>query len=357
MADNRVRNRNRKIEFLCDRTLQERIPLRLPTIVAGPPDTNKSSWAVKIAAHASRNGVPVLYWTSEDTPLDAVCVPRLEAAGANMKNVTTLGDEVKIPSGVPQIEKTIRGKGIGLVCADTWDSFLDTGVYTRRLNPNMAQFRRVLEDNDCAFIGVHHTVRIRKGMTPLDAFGGSGQGPSGVVRMGYLMGKDPEDPDRRILANAKWSYGPKLESLVYEVDVDDVEVYDRDGKKHFDAIVYLAGPILGEEGLTAEELVSTWTPAKQITTPGAIGRPNVKGSAAAEALVTFFRNEPEHRARKDRVLDAMTASGHTRRTLYRAMKDLGGSLGKGRNPWWSLPKDLIERQEQFEDEDPDEGGQ
>jgi hypothetical protein len=340
----------RAIEYLCEGNLTERIPLRMATIVAGPADVNKSSFVVKVAAHASNNGVNVVFSTTEDTPWDSVCVPRLEAAGANIKNIRVLDQLYSIPSNLETIERIIRTDHAGLFVMDTWDSHMDGGVYSRRLRENMFLFEKMLATNECAALGVHHTIRVTKGMRPLDAFGGAGQNAKGVVRMGYLMGVDPLDSDRRILSNAKWSNGPRLPSLVYEVDVRDVEVYTAAGKPRWDSYPFLNGPLIGEHGLTAEELVATLTPSTVANEPG---RPPTKRTAAAEDLVSYFRRVGGS-AHKNDVLAAMEPLQHSRSTVYRAMNDMGCSMGQGRNPLWSMPKDLLDRQHDFGDDGDDD---
>ena len=145
--------------------------------------------------------------------------------------------------------------------------------------------------------------------------GGGSIGIIGAARAGLIVGCDPDDPNRRVLALSKSNLAPDTRSsLIYRVETD--AEYDV-GRLRW----------LGTCDRTARDLLAT----DQDPT-GAVGD-------AASILREFLEDGPQLATEAKRYCRDAGISG---RTLDRAKKFLGVHAqprvnGDGRKWWWSMP--------------------
>src|SRR4051794_33090119 len=102
---------------------RERIPKGMLTVVAGKPDQGKGLFAAHVASVVSNGidengypdvtkpGVKVLYSAIEDAH-GLMTKPRLEAAGANLKNIKLW--RFQVPSMMDVLMEHVRAHNIGL---------------------------------------------------------------------------------------------------------------------------------------------------------------------------------------------------------------------------------------------------
>ena len=178
----------------------------------------------------------VVLLSAEDGLADTIR-PRLDAAGADVSKIlalATVPDEeghdrlLSIPEDLPLIEKGIRRVGAGLLIVDPLmaffsgdtDSHKDQGV--RRA---LAPLAGLAERTGVAVLVVRHLNKAAAN-NPLYRGGGS-IGIIGAARMAFVVGKDPQDENRRVLASTKNNLAPAPQSLMFglqEANSGSVEV-------------------------------------------------------------------------------------------------------------------------------------
>src|SRR5207249_3622377 len=91
-----------------------------------------------------------------------------------------------------------------------------------------------------AVILIRH-LNKQRGVNPLYR-GEASIGIIGGARAGYLAAKDPEDPERFVLAQVKSNWGPLMPSLSYRLEVNDAGItrIQWEGKSPFDAKALLS---------------------------------------------------------------------------------------------------------------------
>ena len=221
----------------------DRIPLGKLTIIEGDPSAGKSTLTADMAAvvttgRAWPDGTPstcgtVLLLTAEDGLADTVA-PRVLAAGGDVSMVTVLQDvtapddagklhsrPLEIPGDVDRIEAEALKAGAVLIIVDVLNAYLGDNVKTnndhsvrRALGPLAAMAERV----GAAVVVIRH---LNKGGGTNALYRGGGSiGLTGAARSVLLVGRDPEDTERRVLAVSKSNLAREAPSLAYRlVDV------------------------------------------------------------------------------------------------------------------------------------------
>jgi RecA-family ATPase len=231
-----------------------RIPAGKVTMLDGDPGLGKSTITLDLTArlttasplpdgHRPAKPMGVFLLSAEDGVADTI-VPRLKVAGANLELVTIVdhvADDagprpVELPADLDRIEKYAAALLYGDDDAEEW--------YTPGLlivDPVMAYLggevnahrdqdvRRVLhrlklmaESTGMAVVAVRHLNKMT-GSSALYRGGGS-IGIIGAARAGLLVGVDPDDEGRRILAVSKSNLAAKPPSLAYRIV--GAELYD-----------------------------------------------------------------------------------------------------------------------------------
>ena len=270
--------------------------------------------------------------SAEDGLADTIR-PRLDAAGADTSKIlslATIPDEdghdrmLSIPEDLRLIEKGIRRVGARLVVVDPLMAFLSANTNSHRdqdVRRALAPLAGLAERTGAAVLVVRHLNKAAAN-NPLYRGGGS-IGIIGAARMAFVVGKDPQDEDRRVLASTKNNLAMQPTSLMFTLE-------EAEG-----GAVRVAW--LGDTDVSAKDLLAT--PQDQ---EHADAR-----SEAAEFLSDVLANGPVPST--DIIQDADDA-GIAEKTLRRAKKLLGvaayregESDRRGAGRWlWKLPiADLV----------------
>lgn len=217
---------------------------RLPTgkivLIDGDPSVGKSTLGVELAAHVSTgkpwpDGTPcerggVLILSAEDGLADTIR-PRLDAAGGDPTNVHALTavrafDEDGVPGERPPtladidvIGAAVRETGALLVLIDVMMAFLPGKVDSHKdqdIRSVLSRLTKVGEATGCVFLLLRHLNKAAGG-SPMYRGGGS-IGIVGAARAAYLVGRDPDDPETRVLACVKSNLAREPESLTYRLE-------------------------------------------------------------------------------------------------------------------------------------------
>jgi hypothetical protein len=221
------------------------IPRRALTILDGDPGLGKSTLTLDLAARVSRgwtmppaggqgNGAEpagVLLLSAEDDP-EQTLRPRLDAAGADVSRVklfgaVRIGDEERppvLPWDMALIESAIIEQGIVLVVVDPFMAFLDGELDSHRdqdVRRCLHQLKELAQRTGAAILLVRHLNKVGHNVAMYR--GGGSIGIIGAARSALIVGRDPDDPQARVLASVKSNLGPMPRSLVYHTEtVGDV---------------------------------------------------------------------------------------------------------------------------------------
>ncbi len=316
-----------------------RIPLGKLTILDGDPGLGKSTISVDLAARVStsrpmpgettaRPSAGVILMSAEDGLADTIR-PRLDAAGADVSRVVALvgivaGDGTErlptLPGDLAPLEAAIVENGAALVVVDVLMAYLSADVNAHRdqdVRGALAQLAAVAERTGAAIVVLRHLNKSAGG--PAVYRGGGSIGIIGAARSALVVGRDPDDEERFVLAVTKANLAPLAPSLAYRI-------VDRNGSG---AIEWA-----GVTTHTAAQLLAVQS-AEADDDRGALGE-------AEEVLLTILAEGPvpvklvQREAREAGIAD---------RTLRRATEALGvirrkvGKPGESGQRWeWSLPE-------------------
>jgi len=322
----------RRVRWLWD----GRIPLGKLAILDGNPGLGKSLVTTDLAARITRDGImpdgaqgptgAVVLVSYEDDPADTI-VPRFRAAGGDLDRLY-LADSIRdaegalqpldVPEHVSLLEGLVEAVGAALVVVDPLTAALSGDVRSgidHHVRRALAPLRTMAERTGCAVLVVRHLNKATKTTDPLLRGGGS-IGIIGAARAGLLIGADPEDPARRVLAVTKMNLAPDTQpSLGYRVVSDpELGVGALDWLGHCD---HAARDLLSQEG---EE-------------QGALGE-------AVALLRELLAEGPVESREGERYL---RDAGVSQRTLERARRKAGVVArprvnGQRRRWWWELPE-------------------
>ena len=130
---------------------------------------------------------------------------------------------ITFPEGCRALEDEILRISAALVIIDPISAFLPgsanvESIVRRALGPLTA----VAERTKAAIVLVRHLQKVRAA-SPL--FRGAGSvGVIAVARSGLLVGRDPVDPERRVIAQFKSNVGPCAESLGFRIVKEPIGV-------------------------------------------------------------------------------------------------------------------------------------
>jgi hypothetical protein len=313
-------------------------------LVDGDPGLGKSAMTLDLAARVSAGKIfpdgagcepaGVVLLSAEDGLADTIR-PRLDAAGADSSRIlalATVPDKdghdrlLSIPEDLGLIEKGIRRVGARLVVVDPLMAFLSGDTNSHRdqdVRRALAPLAGLAERTGAAVLVVRH---LNKAVANNPLYRGGGSiGIIGAARMAFLVGKDPQDETRRVLASTKNNLAMPPQSLMFGLD----------GAESGSVRVNW----LGQSGVSASQLLAT---------PRDEDHADARGEAV-EFLNELLIDGPVPAAQvKEEAEDA----GITDITLRRAKKSLGvltyreNAAGekRGSGRWmWKLPvAELVE---------------
>ena len=227
-----------QVEFIWE----GRIPRGKLTLMSGDPGQGKTAVAFDLTGRLSsgkkmpmsrtRNEpMPVIIMTAEDGLADTV-VPRLRAAGGDLDHIEAIiarkgkdGYETPIsfPEDVDALREVIQRMKAKVVIIDPLNAFLTGKVDSHRdhhVRRALHPLTMLAEETGVSLLILCH-LNKSSGGTPLYRIGGS-IGVAAAARTALLVGTDPEDEDRRILAVLKSNLAAFEQSLAFQL-VDDPE--------------------------------------------------------------------------------------------------------------------------------------
>jgi len=219
------------------------MPLGKILIFDGDPGISKSTVLVDIAARIS-TGSPMPDGAAVDGPADVVILsaedsvsdtirPRLDAAAGDPARVHVVTEVIDPDNNRPRpvdlvddlddIAGVVRKHGAKLLIVDPLMAFLGTGVDSHRDQ----DVRRILhrlavmaEQCRCTIAVIRHLNKT--GGTHAVYRGGGSIGIIGAARAGFLIGLDPENDQRRVLAPTKMNVAVLPPALGYQLVPDEL---------------------------------------------------------------------------------------------------------------------------------------
>jgi hypothetical protein len=215
------------------------IPRGAVTLLDGDPGLGKSTIAIDLAARVSRGwAMPpaagpvegaepegVLLLTAEDD-LRCTVRPRLEAAGADMARVHSFdavrtGDHERppvLPFDLALVEARVKEEGIALIIVDPFAAFLDSAIDGHRdsdVRRCLHSLKLLAERTGAAILIIRHLNKLIGG--PAVYRGGGSIGITAAARSALVVGRDPADAGRHVLASVKCNVGRMPPSLAYHL--------------------------------------------------------------------------------------------------------------------------------------------
>jgi len=320
-------------------TWEDRLPVGEVSLLGGREGIGKSGEATWLAAQVTRGRLPgeylgtpsdVLIVATEDSWAHTI-VPRLMAHGADLDRVhriEAVTSDGLVPLSMPQdlgaLEGVIGEVDAALVIFDPFLSRLDARLDTHKdaeVRLALEPLRDIAERTGAAFLGLIH-VNKSQSTDPLTLLMGS-RAFAAVARAVLFMIEDPDDPDRRLLGQAKSNLG-RLDLPTLKLRIKSVKVADTDEGEVWTGKVVLDG----ESELTIRDAVSAAGDGAEVRTAVA---------EAADWLMDFLKGGPQAYGEVKR---SARKVGHSESTLQRASKRLHAikeSAGYPRQTFWSLP--------------------
>ena len=225
--------------------LEDQIPERAITLLAGREGVGKSTIACDIAARATRGELDnqakmsAVYINSEDSRA-ATVAPRLKAAGADMERISFLDVTLQYDDGdargaldLPQdfrlLEDQIEQNNIGLVILDAAKSAMSGKIDGNR-DDSVRQFldpmAAIADRQNCVFLCLVHFGKQKSADSGQLILGSIAW--SQVARSVLSVAKD-EETGRLLMTNTKGNLAKR--SVTHEAETVDAEAEDDCGNK------------------------------------------------------------------------------------------------------------------------------
>ena len=312
---------------------RKRLPRGMMSILAGQPEQGKGLLCCLIAAELSREGHTVLYSAIEDGA-GLMTRPRLEAAGADLSKVIVPPFGFMLDEQFDELARLIDKKSIDLVIIDPIAAHLAKGFHhSTKIRSVTNPLKRVLEESDCAMLVVDHAIKRVGGVTdPLQIIGGTNSGLPAACRQGYVMGKHPEDPNRRVMACIKSNLQARPEALMFEIDVEEIDFVP----EPVPFLIYQEEEDFDPLRLFAKSNHQGKKPK--------LGRPPAAREAASEWLTNYLLDQGKP-IKASVIYAACRKEGMTTGTLRAAASEMGvvrNPPAGGKQCTWELPAELYE---------------
>ena len=291
-----------------------RIPYGKITVICGNPGDGKSVLTIDIAARLTTgNTMPdgtggptgsAVFIIGEDGVADTF-KPRFLRAGGDDTRVIVVDSAVnskgerihlKLDQHLEVIRAAINQMNDPntLMVVDPLNAYLGRadGQKDQDLRAVLSPLSKIAEETGACILVVNHLLRSVTGRA-INKVGNS-TGLVGAARATFLVGRDPQDDDRRILASVKQNLSRGSKSLAYRVVADDE-----------DAAPYIVWE--GESDFTADDLIA----------PPQTHEQKSAFDDAFEFLKDYLQDGPKNS--RD-VYEKGQTCGHSRATLTRASR-------------------------------------
>jgi archaellum biogenesis ATPase FlaH len=295
------------------------IPLGKVTIMMGDPGEGKSTLSLAIASAVTQGAqfpdtktavhAPeiVLYQNAEDGLADTI-IPRVKRLGGNCRGLVTI-NEMKENADMrsTMLYEVISQMKPKLVILDPLQAYLGEHVDMHRANeirPVMHYLSMLAEKFGCAIVLIGHMNKKADLKSLYRSIGSIDL--TAAARSVLLVGRDPSEPARRVIAQVKNSLAPEGENVAFTIN---------DGVFHFEGVC----------DVPTERLLSQ---RERRVTPR---------DRAAECLTRWLTEHGEISVRE--IYDMACGEEITKAALLRAKASLGIHAHRQNNQWyWSLPK-------------------
>ncbi|MFI3250803.1 MAG: AAA family ATPase [Eubacteriales bacterium] len=289
------------------------IPFGKLTIMQGDPGEGKTFLILGITSYLTQGKalynatanepISVIYQTAEDGLADTI-KPRLEELGADCRRVFVIDEGDDYLSFTDQrIRTAITENNAKLLILDPLQAFLGSGVDMNRANevrPVFKKIGKVAEETGCAIVMIGH-MNKSGGKSTYRSIGSMDIVAS--VRSVLIVGRDPDNPESRIIAHSKSNLAPLGTSLRFSIC--DGLVFD------------------GESPLTADQLIGFSGSSRNVKEEAKVLLKQILMIAPVEANSVYLQGKE---------------ANISKRTIDTAKKELGIISNKVADKWlWSLP--------------------
>jgi hypothetical protein len=212
-----------------------RLALGKLALLEGDPGLGKSLLALDLCARLSTgrpwpDGTPgpgaanAIVLSGEDSAADTVR-SRLEAAGADLGRIfmpdleeDEADQPLSLPSQAALLDRALEKTEARLVVIDPLLEFLDPGVQVANehsVRQALAPLRQLADRHRCTVLMHRHLNK--SGGSHAAYRGGNSIAFLAVCRSGWLVAPDPQEPQRRVLAQVKNNLAAAQPSLAYEL--------------------------------------------------------------------------------------------------------------------------------------------
>jgi len=211
------------------------LPVGRITILEGDPGLGKSTLALDLAARVSTSapmpdGTPtelggVVIMSLEDGLADTI-VPRLKAVGADLTRCVSLdgvgrGGKIRLPTveDTEAIREACEEVKARMVIIDPLMGFISSKQNSWRdqdMRSALGPLAKLGEELGVAVVVIRHLNKAAGGQAIYR--GGGSIGIVGAARTAFLIAKDPEADDRRIMACIKNNLAPTPPSLSFHIE-------------------------------------------------------------------------------------------------------------------------------------------
>jgi hypothetical protein len=290
------------------------IPRGALTILDGDPGLGKSTVTLDLAARIT-NGwkMPPAWGPCEGVKSESVLLlnaeddsgntirPRLEAAGADLHRIQLFERVTSnstsrppiVPFDLERIRETIKAFGVALIIIDPFLAYLDSGIDAHKdqdVRHCLHILKEIAAKTGAAILLVRHLNKL--GHNTAIYRGGGSIGITGAARSALIIGRDPNDPQIRVLCSTKSNLGPAPRAITY----------------HLESIGSVARVAWGAESdLTANDILSHPSTQEKQTA----------GDRAAIAIVELLANGPLESTTLD---DALASQGYSQRAIKEGRK-------------------------------------
>lgn len=266
----------RNLEFVKPKKVRwlynELIPMGAMTLLAGRESIGKSTISYDLAARVTRGtlegnffGTPqtvAVIGTEED--LEAMIVPRLIAAGADMSRVRQIEaleadgsfGTVSLPKDVERLRRVVEAEDIKFILVDPIMSLIHASLDTHKDRDVRQALEPLVRFASSTGVAVMGLIHVNKSNTsdPLNSIMGS-RAFSAVVRSVLYCITDPDAPEGEpayLFGHAKSNLGPKQPSRQYRITTHYVPIPGEDDEVKTSKILW--GDI---DDRTIEEIMET----------------------------------------------------------------------------------------------------